>query len=129
MVVDEVGCVEPGAAAGSAAPAPRAGAAPLVPEPDAGRSPGSVRRRGRPGVQSPREDRYQLSEGSRGKGRCFAAPGGARRPFSAPSRKRSCQSSVSATVIPCFRAAYWTEVSPFRTSSGGSFAIAVHLLL
>jgi TolB-like protein len=61
-------------------------------------------------------------------------------PFSAPRRNRSCQSSTSATVSPCVRAACWTEVSPFRmlTTSAtrrsavqrwtSSFAIAVHLL-
>jgi N-6 DNA methylase len=46
--------------------------------------------------------------------RASSSLGRARRPFSAPSRKRSCQSSISATVSPCFRAACWTEVSPFR---------------
>jgi hypothetical protein len=37
--------------------------------------------------------------------------------FSAPSRKRSRHSSISATVNPCLRAASCAEVSPFRRLS------------
>src|SRR5215471_12269825 len=40
--------------------------------------------------------------------------GRARRAFSAPSRNRSRHSSTSAPVNPCFRAAAWAELSPFR---------------
>src|SRR5215831_2277468 len=46
--------------------------------------------------------------------RASSSLGRARRAFSAPSRYRSRHSSTSATVNPCFRAASWAEVSPFR---------------
>src|SRR5215472_3261087 len=52
--------------------------------------------------------------------------GRARNAFSAPSRNRSRHSSTSATVNPCFRAAAWAEVSPFRmlrTKDARRFAV------
>ena len=49
-----------------------------------------------------------------------------RRLSSTPDRKRSCHSSSSATVRPCFRAAAWAGISPrkiFETSAERGFAV------
>src|SRR5581483_8288151 len=72
--------------------------------------------------------------------RASSSFGRARSAFSAAKRKRSCQSSISATVSPCLRAASATDLSPrtmlstkatrrfavHRCTSSGTSAIAIH---